>query len=47
MYITIEIKEVTHIGYNGFLFPHLYTDEGQGAEKETCYIKYRPLLLFQ
>ena len=24
-YITIEIKEVSRIGYNGFLFPHDYS----------------------
>jgi hypothetical protein len=30
-YSTIETKEVDCIGYNGFLFPHEYSDEGRGA----------------
>jgi len=37
-YIVIEIKKgVARIGYNGFLFPHLYSGNGLGAT----------LLLFQ
>jgi hypothetical protein len=36
-YSTIETKEVVHIGYKGFLFPHSYWGEGLGAT----------LLLFQ
>jgi hypothetical protein len=28
-YSTIETKEVARIGYNGFLFPHEYSGEGQ------------------
>ena len=39
-YIIIETKEVARIGYNGL---HLSTH----AEKETRYIQYGPLLLFQ
>jgi hypothetical protein len=57
-YIIIETKEFARIGYNGFLFPHLYSGDGLGAmhlglhpsthaEKETRYIRYGPLLLFQ
>ena len=83
-YIIIETKEFVRIGYNGFLFPHSYSDDGLGAthlglhlsthvgflfphsysddglgathlglhlsthvEKETRYIQYGPLLLFQ
>jgi hypothetical protein len=57
-YIIIETKEVARIGYNGFLFPHEYSGNGIGAthlglhlsthaEKETRYIQYGPLLLFQ
>ena len=30
-YITIEIKEVSRIGYNAFLFPQSYSGEGLGA----------------
>jgi hypothetical protein len=51
-------KEFARIGYNGFLFPHSYSGDGLGAthlglhlstyaEKETHYIQYGPLLLFQ
>jgi hypothetical protein len=57
-YSTIETKEAGRIGYNGFLFPHSYSGDGFGAthlglhlstyaEKETHYIQYGPLLLFQ
>jgi hypothetical protein len=57
-YIIIETKEFARIGYNGFLFPHSYSGDGLGAthlglhpsthaEKETRYIQYGPLLLFQ
>jgi hypothetical protein len=49
-YITIETKEFARIGYNGFLFQHEYLGDGLGAthaEKETRYIQYGPLLLFQ
>jgi hypothetical protein len=28
---TIESKEAARIGYNRFLFPHEYSDEGRGA----------------
>jgi hypothetical protein len=46
---TIATKEATRIGYNGFLFPHEYSGEGRGtnAEKETRYIQYGKILLFQ
>jgi hypothetical protein len=30
-YSTIETKEGTRIGYNGFQFQYEYTDEGRGA----------------
>jgi hypothetical protein len=30
-YIIIETKEFDRIGYNGFLFPHEYSGEGQSA----------------
>ena len=57
-YITIETKEVVHIGYNRFLFPYSYLGEGLSAmhlslslstysENKTRYIKYGKLLLFQ
>ena len=57
-YIIIETKELARIGYNGLLFPHSYSGDGLGAmhlgfhlstyaEKETRYIQYGPLLLFQ
>ena len=57
-YIIIETKEFSRIGYNVFLFPHSYSGDGLGAmhlglhlsthaEKETRYIQYSPLLLFQ
>jgi hypothetical protein len=57
-YIIIETKEFARIGYNGFLFPHSYSGDGISAthlglhlsthaEKETRYIQYGPLLLFQ
>ena len=48
-YITIETKEVAHIGYNGFPFPHYSYSLGEGigarhlishAEKETRFIQY-------
>jgi hypothetical protein len=50
-YSTIETKEASGIGYNGFLFPHSYSGDGLGAthlglhpsthaEKETRYIQY-------
>jgi hypothetical protein len=55
--LCIETKEAARIGYNGFLFPHEYSGEGQGevlglhlsthAEKETRYIQYGQILLFQ
>ena len=56
---------MARIGYNGFLFPHEYSGEGQvfpheysgegrgglqmstRAEKETRYIQYGQILLFQ
>ena len=58
IYIIIETKEAAGIGYSGFLFPHEYSGEGRGtqhqgrqlstnAEKETRYIQYGLLLLFQ
>jgi hypothetical protein len=58
IYIIIETKEFARIGYNGFLFPYSYSGDGLGAthlgvhlsthaEKETRYIQYGPLLLFQ
>ena len=28
-YSTIETKEATRIGYNGFLFPHSYSGDGR------------------
>jgi hypothetical protein len=28
-YITVETKEVTRIGYNGFLFPHEYSGDSR------------------
>jgi hypothetical protein len=31
LYSAIETKEAARIGYNGFLFPHEYSDEGRGA----------------
>ena len=37
IYIIIETKEFARIGYNGFLFPHEYSN----------YIQYGPLFLFQ
>jgi hypothetical protein len=54
----IETKEFARIEYNVFLFPHSYSGDGLGAthlglhlsthaEKETRYIQYGPLLLFQ
>jgi cupin superfamily acireductone dioxygenase involved in methionine salvage len=54
-YINIERKEFARIGYNGFLFPHSYSDDDLGAthlglhlrthaEKETRYFQYGPLL---
>jgi len=57
-YSIIETKEAARIEYNGFLFPHSYSGDGLGAthldlhlstraEKETRYIQYGPLLLFQ
>ena len=54
-YIIIETKEFARIGYNGFLFPHSYSGGGTHlglhlsthTEKETCYIQYGLLLLFQ
>ena len=30
-YSTIETKEASRIGYNGFLFPHEYSGEDRGA----------------
>ena len=48
-YITIETKEVAHIGYNRFTFPHYSYSLGEGigarhlsshAEKETRFIQY-------
>ena len=42
-YSTIEAKEATSIGYNWFLFFYL----SMKAEKETCYIQYGQLFLFQ
>ena len=48
-YITIETKEVAHIGYNEFPFPHYSYSLGEGigarhlishAEKETRFIQY-------
>jgi hypothetical protein len=30
-YCSIKTKEATRIGYNGFLFPHLYSGDGLGA----------------
>ena len=42
-YSTIEAKEATNIGYNWFLFFYL----SMKAEKETCYIQYGQLFLFQ
>jgi hypothetical protein len=41
-YITMETKEVTHIGYNGFLFTH-----SSSCEKENRHIQYGLILLFQ
>jgi hypothetical protein len=57
-YIIIEKKEFASIGYNGFLFLHSYSGDGLGAthlglhlithaEKDTRYIQYGTLLLFQ
>jgi hypothetical protein len=56
--IIIETEEFACIGYSGFLFPHSHSGDGLGAahlglhqsthaEKETRYIQYGPLLLFQ
>jgi hypothetical protein len=48
-YITIETKEVAHIGYNGFPFPQYSNSLGEGigarhlishADKETRFIQY-------
>ena len=56
IYSTIETKEVARNGYNGFPFPHEYWCEDRApftlhlnthAEKETRYIQYVQLLLFQ
>ena len=33
-YFTIETKEVACNGYNGFLFPHEYSDEGRARKKK-------------
>ena len=49
---TIETKEAARIRYNGLLFPHLYSGDGRArigthAEKETRYIQYGQILLFQ
>ena len=48
-YSTIETKEAARIENNGFLFPHSYSAEGlsMNAEKETRYIQYGQILLFQ
>ena len=57
-YSTIETKEAARIGYSRFLLQHEYSGEGRGtshqgrhpstnAEKETCYIQYGQILLFQ
>ena len=57
-YIIIETNEFSPIGYYGILFPHSYSGDGLAAthlglhlsthaEKETRYIQYGPLLLFQ
>jgi len=49
-YFTIKTKEAVCIEYNEFLFQHEYLHEGRGAvrrEKETRYIQYGQLLLFQ
>ena len=53
-----ETKEFARTGYNGFLFPHSHSGDGIGAthlglhlstntEKETRYIQYGQILLFQ
>jgi hypothetical protein len=34
---TIETKEVIRIWYDGFLFPHEYSGEGQGAQINPLY----------
>ena len=48
-YITIERKEVAHIGYNGFPFPQYSNPLGEGigarhlishADKEARFIQY-------
>jgi hypothetical protein len=57
-YSIIETKEAARIGYNEFLFPDEYPGDGLGAthlglhlsthaEKETRYIQYGQLILFQ
>ena len=33
-YITIKPKELARVGYNGFLFPHLYSAESQCPKYE-------------
>ena len=47
-YITIETKEVTRIGHNGFPFPHEYSDEGRGAyiiyDNSSSWPKYLLLI---
>ena len=41
-YSTIETKEATSIGYNGFLFPHEYSAEGRGANtKAVTWVRMR------
>ena len=39
-YITFETKEVVRIGYNGFLFPHLYSVTGLGAMHLPSIVLY-------
>ena len=46
-YIIIETNEFSRIGYNVILFTHLGLHLSTHAEKETRYIQYGPLLLFQ
>ena len=39
-YSTIKTKEAARIGYNGFLFQHEYSGEGQGANYIVSIIMY-------
>jgi hypothetical protein len=38
-YITMETREVGRIEYNGFLFPHSYSDEGVGTTHLDLHLR--------